>query len=118
VDTAQTATEAMELLAGRRYAAIVADCVLPDLPPLDWLAALRGAAPGMPLVVYSGPVVLDDLPHLARDWGVAAVLEKRSRRPSSWRRFEARSRTHPTGDGAGDDGPAGRRAVGGHSAVG
>jgi DNA-binding response OmpR family regulator len=45
VDTARTATETMGSLTARRYAAIVADCMLPDLTPLDWLAALRGAAP-------------------------------------------------------------------------
>jgi len=42
VASASTATQAIDLLAGRRYAAIVADCSLPDLPVLDWLAAVRG----------------------------------------------------------------------------
>jgi DNA-binding response OmpR family regulator len=76
VDTAQTATEAVERLTERRYAAIVSDCVLPDLPPLEWLAAARGAAPATPLVVYSGAVHLDELQRLARAWRVAAVLAK------------------------------------------
>ena len=48
VDTAQTATEAIEWLSTRQYAVIIADCVLPDLTPLDWLAAIRGAAPEYP----------------------------------------------------------------------
>ena len=61
VDAAQTATEATERLAARRYAAILSDCVLPDLPPLEWLAVARGTAPSAPLVVYSGAVHLDEL---------------------------------------------------------
>jgi DNA-binding response OmpR family regulator len=76
VDTAQTAAEGVEKLATRRYAAIATDCVLPDLAPLDWLAALRGSAPVIPLVLYSGSVASDDLQLLGRDWGAAAVLEK------------------------------------------
>jgi DNA-binding response OmpR family regulator len=76
VDTAQTATEAAERLTARRYAAILSDCVLPDLPPREWLAVARGAAPTTPLVVYSGAVHLDELKRLAREWRVAAVLAK------------------------------------------
>jgi DNA-binding response OmpR family regulator len=76
VDTAQTATEGAERLAARGYAAILSDCVLPDLPPLEWLAVARGAAPTTPLVVYSGAVHLDELKGLAREWRVAAVLAK------------------------------------------
>ena len=76
VDTAQTATEAAERLTARRYAAILSDCVLPDLPPPEWLAVARGAAPTTPLVVYSGAVHLDELEGLAREWRVAAVLAK------------------------------------------
>jgi DNA-binding NtrC family response regulator len=45
VDMAETASGAIGLLAARRYAAIVTDCDFPDLPPLDCLAAIRGAAP-------------------------------------------------------------------------
>ncbi len=48
VATAPTATEALELLNRRQYAVIAAESFLPDLSPLDWLAALRGAAPGTP----------------------------------------------------------------------
>jgi DNA-binding NtrC family response regulator len=76
VESARTAAEAIERLAGEPYAAIVADCVLPDLPPLDWLAAVRGAAPGTPLVVYSGTVSLELLRDQAASAGAAAVLEK------------------------------------------
>ena len=53
VESAQTATEGVELVSTRRYAVIGADCFLPELPPLDWLAALR-APHGAPLIVYSG----------------------------------------------------------------
>ena len=76
VDAAKTATAGTERLAGRRYAAILSDCVLPDLPPLEWLAVARGAAPATPLVVYSGAVHLDELQELAREWRVAAVVAK------------------------------------------
>ena len=75
VDTAQTATEAVERLTECRYAAILSDCVLPDLPPLEWLAVARGG-PATPLVLYSGAVHLDELHGLARAWSVAAVLAK------------------------------------------
>jgi DNA-binding response OmpR family regulator len=40
VDTAATSAEALDRLAARPYAAIVADCILPDQPVLAWLAAL------------------------------------------------------------------------------
>jgi hypothetical protein len=50
--------------------------VLPDLPPLEWLAVARGAAATTPLVVYSGAVHLDELKGLAHEWRVAAVLAK------------------------------------------
>jgi DNA-binding response OmpR family regulator len=51
VASASTATQAIDILAGHHYAAILADCSLPDLPALDWLTAVRGAAPTMPLVL-------------------------------------------------------------------
>jgi DNA-binding response OmpR family regulator len=76
VDTAETVTEAMERLSAGHYVAIVADGVLPDLSPMDWLAAIRGAAPDTPLVLYSGTLAFEDLQQLARQWGVAALLEK------------------------------------------
>jgi DNA-binding response OmpR family regulator len=76
VETAPTATEAIEQLTRRRFAVIVTDCVLPDLAGSDWLAALRGTAPRTPLVLYSGTVALDELQQLASDWNAVAVLEK------------------------------------------
>jgi DNA-binding response OmpR family regulator len=76
VDTAKTATEAVERLGERRYAAILSDCVLPDLPPLEWLAVARRVVPATPLVIYSGAVHLAELQELARAWRVAAVLAK------------------------------------------
>jgi DNA-binding response OmpR family regulator len=76
VDTARTATEAVAQLTTRAYAVIVADCVLSDLAPLDWVAAIRGAAPRTPLVLYSVTGVLQDLKGHARDWGAVATLEK------------------------------------------
>ena len=45
VDAAKTATEATERLAQRRYAVILSDCVLPDLPPLGWLAVAAAPRP-------------------------------------------------------------------------
>jgi DNA-binding response OmpR family regulator len=76
VDTARSATEAVDRLGTCAYAAIVTDCVLSDLAPLDWLAALRGAAPTTPLVLYSVTDVLESLKGHARDWGAVATLEK------------------------------------------
>jgi DNA-binding NtrC family response regulator len=76
IDTASTAIEAIGLLATERYAVIVADCFLPDLPPLDWLAAVRSAAPATPLIVYSGSVRLEELRGLAADVRAVAALEK------------------------------------------
>jgi DNA-binding response OmpR family regulator len=75
VDTAATATEALDRLATLRYALIIADCVLPGLPVLDWLAALRGAAPTTPLVLCSGTIG-DEPTRQAADFRAAGVLEK------------------------------------------
>ena len=76
VDTARTAATALELLTGRRYAAIVIDCALPDLPSLDWLAAVRSVAPMTPLVIYAGMIHINKLRRLAQAWGAVAVLAK------------------------------------------
>ena len=76
VDTAAASAEALDRLATRRsYAAVIADCVLPDLPVLDWLAALRGAAPTTPLILSSGAISYE-LKSYAADFGAVAVLEK------------------------------------------
>lgn len=75
IDTAATPTEALDRLATRPYAGIVADCILPGLPVLDWLAALRGAAPRTPLILCSGAIG-DELTIYATECGAVAVLEK------------------------------------------
>ncbi len=76
VATAPTATDALELLNNRQYAVIAAESFLPDLSALDWLAALRGAAPGTPLILYAGSSRLEELRTHARGFGAFAVLEK------------------------------------------
>jgi DNA-binding response OmpR family regulator len=80
VDTATTAREALDRLAAQRFAAryavIVADCTLPDLPALDWLAALRGAALAVPLILQSGRIPLAELAAYAAEFGAVAALEK------------------------------------------
>ena len=80
VDTAATAREALDRLAvqrfAARYAVIVADCALADLPALDWLAALRGAALAIPLILQSGRVAPAELAGLAAEFGAVAALEK------------------------------------------
>jgi DNA-binding response OmpR family regulator len=73
---ASTAAQAVDSLAGRRYAAIVADCSLPDLPALDWLTAVRGAAPTTPLVLLSGLVSLQDAQRLVVEFRAATLLKK------------------------------------------
>ena len=104
VDTAQTAAEGVEKLATRRYAAIATDCVLPDLTPLDWMVALRGAAPVTPLVLYSGTVTSDDLHLLGRDWAAAPCWRSPSNRHGSWRPCGRRSRSRQTRRSPCDDG--------------
>jgi two-component system copper resistance phosphate regulon response regulator CusR len=76
VEGAQTAAAGLERLATRRYAVIVADCFLPDAPPLDWLAAARAAAPDTPLIIYSGSIRLEELRRHGAGVGAVAVLEK------------------------------------------
>ena len=43
---------------------------------LDWLAALRGAAPATPLILQSGGVGPDELAGYAAEFRAAGVLEK------------------------------------------
>jgi DNA-binding NtrC family response regulator len=76
VETVATATDALDLIAARRYAVILADCLLPDLPVLEWLTALRGAAPTTPLILYSGTILGDELQRQATEFRAVAVLEK------------------------------------------
>ncbi len=54
MDEANNCAQALELVAGRSYDLVLLDLNMPGLNGLDALAALRDAAPGMPLVVISG----------------------------------------------------------------
>jgi DNA-binding response OmpR family regulator len=74
VETVQTAAEAVEWLAHRQYAAIVADGYVPDMPPLDWLTALRGVATTTPLVVFVEASRQEELSGHAAEFRAAAVL--------------------------------------------
>ena len=74
VETAGTAGECLALLAERRYAAIVANASLSEFPPLDWLAALRGAAPSTPLICYVDPLCAWGLEAVSREFRPATVL--------------------------------------------
>jgi DNA-binding NtrC family response regulator len=68
------AAEALEVLGERRIDIVVADYYLPGITGLDLLAAIKGAAPGTPLILYWG--MTEELAEEARDFGVRAVLEK------------------------------------------
>ena len=54
MDEASNCNEALERVAGCSYDLVLLDLKMPGLNGLDALAALREAAPGMPLVVLSG----------------------------------------------------------------
>jgi DNA-binding NarL/FixJ family response regulator len=54
---------------------IIADCVLPGVPVVDWLSSLRDAASTTPLILCSGTIG-DVLRRQAADFRAAAVLEK------------------------------------------
>jgi DNA-binding NarL/FixJ family response regulator len=54
MDEANNCNQALKLVAGRSYDLVLLDLKMPGLNGLDALAALRHAAPGMPLVVLSG----------------------------------------------------------------
>lgn len=54
MDEAGDCTQALRLVAGRSYDLLLLDLNMPGVSGLDALAALRAAAPGMPLVVLSG----------------------------------------------------------------
>ncbi len=92
--------EALDVLAQRRCAVVPADYQLPGTNGLDFLAALRGAYPEAPLILYSASMTLE-LAAQARDFGVAALLEKPVsparlvevvRTASSWRRRQKERR--------------------------
>jgi DNA-binding NtrC family response regulator len=67
--------DALSALTPRRYAAVVADHVLPDVPGMELLVALRRALPGMPFILCSG-FLTAELRADAREFGAFAVLEK------------------------------------------
>jgi two-component system C4-dicarboxylate transport response regulator DctD/two-component system response regulator AauR len=70
------AVEALGVLGQRRVAVVVADHHLPGgVSGLDLLAAIRGAAPGTPLILYSGGMT-DELAERASEFDVRALLEK------------------------------------------
>lgn len=69
------AMEALEVLSQRRCDVMLADYQLPGMNGLDLLAALRGAYPDSPLILYSASMT-PELAAQARDFGVAALLEK------------------------------------------
>ena len=69
------ATAALDLLAQRRFAVVLADYQLPGMTGLDLLATLRGAHSEAPLILYSA-YMTPELAAQARDFGVTAVLEK------------------------------------------
>ncbi len=75
VEAVTSAAEALTLLSDRRYTLIVADCRLPDLPPLDWMAALLGAAPATPLVLGCEADAAADLRVQSRDFGAVMVFD-------------------------------------------
>ena len=54
MDEAGNCTEALELVAASSYDLMLLDLNMPGLNGMDALAALREAAPGLPLVVLSG----------------------------------------------------------------
>jgi DNA-binding response OmpR family regulator len=73
---------AIDALNARRYAAIVTNLGLPDVAPIDVLAALRTTAPSSRIIVCSG-LITDELRVTARQFGAVAVLEK----PVGWDRL-------------------------------
>jgi DNA-binding NtrC family response regulator len=69
------AAEALAVLGQRRIDVVVADYHLPRITGLELLAAIRGSAPGMALILYSGGMT-DTMVADAADFGVRVVLEK------------------------------------------
>lgn|SRR5262245_54643281 len=75
VQAVRTMAAAIEALHARRYTAIVTNLGLPDIGPMDALAALRTAAPGSRIIICSG-LITEELRVSARQFGAVAVLEK------------------------------------------
>ena len=75
VDGVPSATAALDALAQRRYHIVIADNILPDIQGVELLAAMRGAMPTAPLILYSGDMTAG-IREQAKDFGVYEVLEK------------------------------------------
>jgi DNA-binding NtrC family response regulator len=75
VDGLPTATAALDALSQRRYHVVISDNILPDIQGVELLAAMRGAMPTTPLILYSGDIT-ETIREQAKDFGVYAVLEK------------------------------------------
>ena len=75
VDGAPTAAAALENLSQHRYHIVIADNILPDIQGVDLLAAMRGAMPTTPLILYSGDMTAA-IREQAKEFGVYEVLEK------------------------------------------
>jgi DNA-binding NtrC family response regulator len=75
VDGVPTATAAMDTLSQRLYHVVMSDNILPDIQGVELLAAMRGAMPTTPLILYSGDIT-EAIREQAKDFGVYAVLEK------------------------------------------
>jgi DNA-binding response OmpR family regulator len=75
VDVATSVVDGLDALADRTYDVVLADYEMPDLPGLSLLAALEGAAPTTPRILYA-EVVTDELRAQALGFGIFAVLAK------------------------------------------
>jgi two-component system, NtrC family, response regulator PilR len=75
VEAVRTMAAAVKALVARRHNAILTNLRLPDIAPIDVLAALRATAPGSRIIVCSG-LVTDAVRLNARRVGAVAVLEK------------------------------------------
>jgi len=75
VDGVPTATAALDALAQHRDHIVIADNILPDTRGVDLLAAMRGAMPTTPLILYSGDIT-EAIREQATDFGVYEALEK------------------------------------------
>jgi CheY-like chemotaxis protein len=75
VDGVGSVADALDLLAHQDYNVVLADHGMPDIPGLEFLAALQGAAPRTPQILCTG-LVTDELLAQAREFGVFAVLSK------------------------------------------
>ena len=79
------AIEALDILSQRRCAVVLADYQLPGTNGLDLLAALRGAYPEAPLILYSASMT-PELAGQARDFGGSLPCSRnRFRRGGLWR---------------------------------